>query len=175
MRWQREGWDVTPQVSPRRAWAALLVLALAAFAFVTAEVLPIGLLTVIAPDLHRSLSQVGLLVSGYAVVVVVASVPLTRLTHRVPRRGLLGITLILFAASDAMAALASTYAVMAGARVVTALTQALFWSVVSPVRCIPRLRTSTLPRRIDFTYASRRVDGALTGGNCTAPGWLSSG
>lgn len=123
---------MTPQVSPRRAWAALLVLSVAAFAFVTTEVLPIGLLTVIAPDLHRSLSQVGLLVSGYAVVVVVASVPLTRLTHRVPRRELLCITLILFAASDAMAALASTYAVLACARVVTALTQALFWSVVSP-------------------------------------------
>lgn len=123
---------MTPQVSSRRAWAALVVLSLTAFAFITTEVLPIGLLTVMAPDLHRSLSQVGLLVSGYAVVVVVASVPLTRLTGRVPRRGLLGVTLILFAASNAVAASASTYAVLAGARLVTALTQALFWSVVSP-------------------------------------------
>lgn len=120
-----------PQVSPRRARAALAVLSLAAFAFITTELLPIGLLTLIAPDLDRSRSQVGLLVSGYAVVVVLASVPLARLTHRVPRRRLLGVTMVLFAAANAVAALASTYAVLAGARLVTALTQALFWSVAS--------------------------------------------
>ncbi|WP_406044558.1 MFS transporter [Micromonospora sp. NBC_00898] len=73
----------------------------------------------------------GLLVSGYAVVVVLASVPLARLTYRVPRRRLLGVTMVLFAAANAVAALASTYAVLAGARLVTALTQALFWSVAS--------------------------------------------
>jgi predicted MFS family arabinose efflux permease len=121
-----------PQVAPRRARAALVVLSVAAFAFITTEMLPIGLLTRMAPDLDRSLSQVGLLVTGYAVVVVLASVPLTRLTHRIARRRLLGITLGLFAASNAVAAFAATYAVLAGARLVTALTQALFWSVASP-------------------------------------------
>ncbi|MER7889006.1 MFS transporter [Micromonospora sp. NPDC094482] len=123
---------MAPQVSPRRASAALVVLSLTAFAFITTELLPIGLLTLIAPDLDRSRSQVGLLVSGYAVVVVLASVPLARLTQRVPRRQLLGVTMLLFAAANAVAAFASTYAVLAGARLVTALTQALFWSVVSP-------------------------------------------
>jgi DHA1 family L-arabinose/isopropyl-beta-D-thiogalactopyranoside export protein-like MFS transporter/DHA1 family inner membrane transport protein len=125
------GRTVAPEVSPCRARAALFVLSLAAFAFITAELLPIGLLTLIAPDLDRTRSQVGLLVSGYAVVVVLASVPLTRLTHRIPRRRLLGVTLVLFAAANAVAAIASTYAVLAGARLVTALTQALFWSVAS--------------------------------------------
>ncbi|MEU8295928.1 MFS transporter [Micromonospora sp. NPDC048909] len=123
---------LAPKVSPRRASAALVVLSLTAFAFITTELLPIGLLTLIAPDLDRSRSQVGLLVSGYAVVVVLASVPLARLTQRIPRRQLLGVTMVLFAAANAVAALASTYAVLAGARLVTALTQALFWSVVSP-------------------------------------------
>lgn len=122
---------MAPEVSPRRAGGALVVLSLTAFAFITTELLPIGLLTLIAPDLDQSRSQVGLLVSGYAVVVVLASVPLTRLTHRIPRRRLLGVTLVLFAAANAAAALASTYAVLAGARLVTALTQALFWSVAS--------------------------------------------
>ncbi|MFU8870392.1 MFS transporter [Micromonospora sp. SL4-19] len=122
---------MAPEVSPGRARAALVVLSLAAFAFITTELLPIGLLTVIAPDLDRSRSQVGLLVSGYAVVVVLASVPLARLTHRIPRRQLLGATMILFAVANVAAALASMYAVLAGARLVTALTQALFWSVAS--------------------------------------------
>jgi predicted MFS family arabinose efflux permease len=122
---------VVTDVSLRRAWAGLVVLSLTAFAFITAELLPIGVLTLIAPDLHRSRSQVGLLVSGYAVVVVVASIPLTRLTQRVPRRALLGATMVVFAAANGGAALAPSYAVLAGARLVTALTQALFWSVAS--------------------------------------------
>ncbi|MET8231154.1 MFS transporter [Micromonospora sp. NPDC005298] len=122
---------MAPELSPRRAWAVLVALSLAAFAFITTELLPVGLLTHIAPDLDRSLSQVGLLVSGYAIVVVLASVPLTRLTQRVPRRLLLGVTMVLFAAANAVAALASTYAVLAGSRVVTALAQALFWSVAT--------------------------------------------
>jgi DHA1 family L-arabinose/isopropyl-beta-D-thiogalactopyranoside export protein-like MFS transporter/DHA1 family inner membrane transport protein len=62
---------------------------------------------------------------------VVASVPLTLLTHRIPRRQLLGVTMVLFAVANATAAFASTYAVLAGARLVTALAQALYWSVVS--------------------------------------------
>ncbi|MEU8425513.1 MFS transporter [Micromonospora sp. NPDC048835] len=122
---------MAPEVSPRRARAVLVALSLAAFAFITTELLPVGLLTHIAPDLDRSRSQVGLLVSGYAVVVVLASVPLTRLTQRIPRRHLLGVTMLLFAAANAVAALAQTYAVLAGARLVTALAQALFWSIAT--------------------------------------------
>ncbi|GAB3959736.1 hypothetical protein GCM10027614_79890 [Micromonospora vulcania] len=109
----------------------LVALSLAAFAFITTELLPVGLLTHIAPDLDRSRSQVGLLVSGYAVVVVLASVPLARLTQRIPRRQLLGVTMLLFAAANAAAALAPTYAVLAGSRLLTALAQALFWSIAT--------------------------------------------
>ncbi|MEV1157700.1 MFS transporter [Micromonospora chokoriensis] len=123
--------SMTPEVSPRRARAVLVALSLGAFAFITTELLPVGLLTHIAPDLDRSRSQVGLLVSGYAIVVVLASVPLARLTRRIPRRHLLGVTMLLFAAGNATAALAPTYAVLAGSRLVTALAQALFWSVAT--------------------------------------------
>ncbi|MEO3769256.1 MFS transporter [Micromonospora sp. B9E7] len=125
------GVAMAPEVSPRRARAVLVALSLGAFAFITTELLPVGLLTHIAPDLDRSRSQVGLLVSGYAVVVVLASIPLARLTQRIPRRHLLGVTMLLFAAGNATAALAPTYAVLAGSRVVTALAQALFWSVAT--------------------------------------------
>lgn len=122
---------MAPELSPRRAWAVLVALSLAAFAFITTELLPVGLLTRIAPDLDRSRSQVGLLVSGYAIVVVLASVPLTRLTQRIPRRQLLGVTMLLFAAANAAAAFAPTYAVLAGSRLVTAVAQALFWSIAT--------------------------------------------
>jgi DHA1 family L-arabinose/isopropyl-beta-D-thiogalactopyranoside export protein-like MFS transporter/DHA1 family inner membrane transport protein len=120
-----------PATSSRRATGALAALAVAAFCFVTTEVLPIGLLTTIAGDLHRSRSQVGLLVTGYAAVVMLAALPLTRLTHRVPRRWLLGATLGLFAVATVASALAPSYPILLAARMLIALTQAVFWSVVN--------------------------------------------
>ncbi|MEV4402995.1 MFS transporter [Actinoplanes sp. NPDC049598] len=104
---------------------------MAAFAFVTTELLPIGLLTLMADDLGRSRSQVGQLVSWYAVVVVVCSVPLTRITRRIPRRTLLGVTLAVFAGANLVAALAPTFGVLAGARLLIGLAQALFWSIAA--------------------------------------------
>ena len=71
----------------RRAHLALAALSISTFTFVTTEVLPIGLLTLMADDLHRSRSQVGLLMTGYAVVVVLMSLPLARVTQNIPRLG----------------------------------------------------------------------------------------
>ncbi|MFC6021806.1 MFS transporter [Plantactinospora solaniradicis] len=118
--------------SDRRAVGALTALSVAAFGYVTAEMLPIGLLTVMAADLDRSRAEIGLLVTGYAVVVVTASVPLARLTQRVPRRMLFAGTLGVFAAAMLVSALAQSYQVLFVARLLIALTQALFWSVVVP-------------------------------------------
>jgi predicted MFS family arabinose efflux permease len=121
---------MAPQLSPARATAALVALSLAAFTYVTTELLPIGLLTLIAPDLHRSRSAVGLLVTGYAFVVVIASVPLAHLTKRIPRRRLLAGTFVVFTLATALSAFAHSYWLLAGARLATAATQALFWSVI---------------------------------------------
>jgi len=120
-------------ITNRRANAALLMLALSTFSYVTVEVLPIGLLTVMADDLGRSRSEVGLLVTGYAVIVVLASIPLTRLTHHLPRRLVLGTTLGVLAVTTTAATVAPTYEVLFGARLVTALSQALFWSIAPPI------------------------------------------
>lgn len=116
----------------RRATLALIALAIGGFTYVTAEVQPIGLLTVIAADLHRSPSETGLLVTGYAAVVVLASLPLTRLTHRIPRRRLLTVTLGVFTAGMLLTAVAPTYPVLLAGRLLIAATQALFWSVATP-------------------------------------------
>ena len=120
------------EVSPRQATGALIALSVAAFCYVTTELLPIGLLTLISADLRLSPSRIGLLVTGYAAVVVVASIPLTQVTRRVPRRWLLAGTLCVFAGSTLMAALAPGYSFLLAARLVTGLTQAMFWSVVIP-------------------------------------------
>ena len=118
--------------SAATAVGALLALAVAAFAYVTTETLPIGLLLLITADLDVSPSTAGLLVTYYGLVVVAASIPLTHLTRRVPRRLLLSGVLAVFVLTSWVSAAASSYPMLLSARVVTALSQALFWSVVVP-------------------------------------------
>ncbi|MFC6160392.1 MFS transporter [Kribbella jiaozuonensis] len=120
-------------LSSRRATAALVFLGVSTFSFVTIEVLPIGLLTVMADDLGRSRSQIGLLVTGYAAVVVLASIPLARLTTHLPRRLVLGGTLAVLTVATALSAAAPTYEVLFGGRLVIAISQALFWSIAPPI------------------------------------------
>lgn len=67
-----------------RAVGALIGLSGGTFLYTTAEALPVGLLLTMATDLTVSPAQVGLLVTAYGAVVVVASVPLTALARRIP-------------------------------------------------------------------------------------------
>ncbi len=115
-----------------RALGALIGLSGGTFLYTTAEALPIGLLLPMAVDLAVSPPQVGMLVTAYGAVVMVASVPLTALVRRVPRRRLLSALLAGFVLSTAVTALTSTFALLLFARMVTATTHALFWAVVVP-------------------------------------------
>ena len=112
-----------------RVGAALAVLTLATFAAVTAETLPVGLLPMIATDLSTSESRVGLLVSAYAVVVAVASLPLTALLARWPRRWALTGLLVVYAVGNAVFAVTGDYTVAVLARLLAGLAHAGFFSV----------------------------------------------
>lgn len=118
-------------VSRGRSVAALGALMLAAFCYLTVETLPVGLLPVIAADLGVPLPAVGLLVTGYGLTVAIFSVPLTRLVRRVPRRLLISGLLAVFVAATA-ATVTGGYLILLGGRVVTALSQAVFWAVAAP-------------------------------------------
>jgi DHA1 family inner membrane transport protein len=125
-----------------RTAAALAVLILATFAAVTAETLPVGLLPMIARDLSTSESRVGLLVSAYAIVVAAASLPLTALLARWPRRWALTALLTAYAVGNAVFAVTDDYWVAVAARLLAGLAHAGFFSVtvgaavslVSPAR-----------------------------------------
>ncbi|MFJ3277637.1 MFS transporter [Streptomyces halstedii] len=123
----------TAQPAPWRRVAVLVALMLAAFTFNTAENLPIGLLELISEGLRVSVPSVGYLVTGYGVTVAVASLPLAHATRTVPRRQVLSGVLAALVVSSLVAALATSYGVLLGARLLTALAQALFWAVMGPV------------------------------------------
>ncbi|AVT31674.1 MFS transporter [Plantactinospora sp. BC1] len=115
-----------------RAVGALIGMSGGTFLYTTAEALPIGLLLPMAADLAIPPARVGALVTAYGAVVMVASVPLTALVRRVPRRWLLSALLAGFVASNAITVFAGTFALLLTARMATALTHALFWAVVVP-------------------------------------------
>jgi DHA1 family inner membrane transport protein len=110
----------------------LLVLAGAIFVSVSSEFLPTGLLPDIAADLNVSESRVGLLVTVFALTVVISAAPLTLLTRRFSRKWLLVVLLGVFALSNVLAALAVGYEMLAAARVLGGLAHGLFWAIASP-------------------------------------------
>ena len=110
--------------------AGLTVLAVAVFAAITTEVLPVGLLPVMAADLSTTQSRIGLLVSAYAVVVALCSLPLAALLSRWPKKPVLAVLLCGYAISNVVLIGTSEYWVALGARVFGGLIHAGFFSVV---------------------------------------------
>ncbi|AKN15512.1 MFS transporter [Mycobacterium haemophilum DSM 44634] len=124
--------------TPRIA-AQLAVLAAAAFIYVTAEILPVGAISVIARNLNVSLVLVGTLLSWYALVAALTTVPLVRWTAHLPRRQALMLSLVCLTVSQLISALAPNFAVLAAGRVLCAVTHGLLWSVIAPIatRLVP--------------------------------------
>ncbi|GAA0264656.1 MFS transporter [Cryptosporangium japonicum] len=73
-----------------------------------------------------------MLVTAYGLVVVTTSLPLAALTRRWPPKQVLVVLLGLLVVTTLVSALATAYWVLLGARLLTALSQALFWSIVTP-------------------------------------------
>jgi predicted MFS family arabinose efflux permease len=124
--------------TPRIA-AQLAVLAAAAFIYVTAEILPVGALSPISRDLHVSVVYVGTLLTWYALVAALTTVPLVRWTAHWPRRRALMLSLTCLTASQVISALAPSFAVLAAGRVLCAITHGLLWAVIAPIatRLVP--------------------------------------
>ena len=124
--------------TPRIA-AQLAVLAAAAFTYVTAEILPVGALPAIARNLHVSLVAVGTLLSWYALVAALTTIPLVRWTAHLPRRRALLLSLTCLTASQLISAVAPNFAVLAAGRVLCAITHGLLWAVIAPIatRLVP--------------------------------------
>ena len=113
--------------------AALLALAISAFGIGTTEFVIMGLLPEVATDFGVSIPSAGLLISGYALGVVVGAPVLTALASRVPRKTVLVALMGLFIAGNVLSALAPSYGLLMTGRVVAALSHGAFFGVGSVV------------------------------------------
>lgn len=111
----------------------LLALAIGAFGIGVTEFAPMGLLPVIARDLGVSIPAAGLLISAYALGVVLGAPLMTLTTGRVPRRTLLISLAGIFTLGNLLSALSDSYGMLLAARLLTSLNHGAFFGVGSVV------------------------------------------
>ncbi|MGW4831612.1 Cmx/CmrA family chloramphenicol efflux MFS transporter [Amycolatopsis japonica] len=110
---------------------AVCVLGLSVFALGTSEFMITGLLPGMAADLNVGIPEAGLLISAFAIGMVVGAPLLAIATLRVPRRATLMALLVVFGLSHVVGALGSGYALLFATRVVSAVACAGFWAVAA--------------------------------------------
>ncbi len=106
-----------------------MLLATCVFFAICTEMLPIGLLPQIGEGLGFSASGAGVLVSLYAVLVAVMSLPIAAVAARWPRRTVLAALLGAYTLSNVLFAVAPDYAVAVVARTIGGLAHAGFFAV----------------------------------------------
>jgi DHA1 family inner membrane transport protein len=111
----------------------LVALAVGAFGIGVTEFSPMGLLPLIAGDLGVSIPVAGLLVTGYAVGVMIGAPLMTLATVRVPRKTLLILLMGLFTLGNLLSALSMSYSMLLLSRLVTSLCHGAFFGVGSVV------------------------------------------
>lgn len=112
--------------SPRRWHGPVALLAFGTFAMGTDSFVVAGILPQIAKGLSVSVSSAGQVVTTFAVTYAVLAPFLATLTHRLPRRALISVALVVFIAGNIFGALAPTFSVLLLARIVTAIGAAMY-------------------------------------------------
>ncbi|OPH56338.1 arabinose transporter permease [Paenibacillus ferrarius] len=112
---------------------ALYALTIGAFAIGMTEFIIMGLLPEVASNLHVSIPSAGLLITGYALGVALGAPFITIATHRMQRKALLILLMVIFIAGNALAAVSPNYTVLMIARIIAALTHGSFFGVGSVV------------------------------------------
>ena len=127
------------------AWLPVLCVTFGAFIFNTSEFIPIGLLGAIGNDFSMSDSEVGVMLTIYAWVVALASLPLMLYFAQSNLKSLMLGVIAVFVLSHFISALSQNFIMLVASRIGVALSHALFWSIASvmAVRAAPKGKQSS--------------------------------
>lgn len=128
-----------------RRWLPVISLTFSTFIFNTSEFIPIGLLSDIASDFAITESKAGMLITVYAWIVALASLPLMLAFSKTENKKLMLSIVALFIASHVLSGISTSYYMLMLSRAGVACAHAIFWSIVTPlaVRVAPEGRRST--------------------------------
>ena len=123
-----------------KSWVPTLCLSFAAFIFVTSEFIPVGLLPDMAHGLGRSESATGTLMTIYAWIVAILSLPLTAYTASFNRRTLMLTLLGIFVFAHALVMVTTSFELLVVSRALVASAHAVFWGIATPlgIRLAPK-------------------------------------
>lgn len=113
--------------------SGLIALAMGGFGIGLTEFVIMGLLPEVAADFAVSESVAGYLISGYALSVALGAILLTAALTRFDRKRALLSLMVLFIVGNLLSALAPSYEVMMGGRIVAALCHGAFFGIGSVV------------------------------------------
>ncbi|MCX6474237.1 MFS transporter [Rhodococcus sp. (in: high G+C Gram-positive bacteria)] len=111
----------------------LIALAMGGFGIGLTEFVIMGLLPEVSADFEVTESVAGYLISGYALSVAIGAILLTAAVTRFERKKVLLSLMVLFIIGNLMSALAPSYEVMMGGRIVAALCHGAFFGIGSVV------------------------------------------
>jgi predicted MFS family arabinose efflux permease len=123
----------SPPSDSTRLPFVVYLLAIGTFLMCTSEFLIAGLLPEMASAFGISQARTGLLITAFAIGMIIGGPTMALATTRLPRRVALVLALLVFAAGHVIAAVSSDFAVVLAARVLTALVTGAFWAVASVV------------------------------------------
>lgn len=118
-----------PHASPLRSWLSVISVAVGAFAFVTTEYLPVGILPQIANDLHISEGTAGLMVTTPGVLAAISAPAMMFGAGRFDRRLILLALTVLLLASNLVSAFSTNFTVMLVGRALLGASLGGFWTV----------------------------------------------